>query len=170
MLAMRVLPTSSRWRRLLNIRSELAFGVRWSENAKRLAEIPIFSRCVPRDLMIVARLVDCIEVPAGTVLQDEGRRGRAWYAIRSGTAAAMRDGRPLALLETGDWWGEASLLCGRCPEVSIVAITDMSLVVTDRAHFDMLLRQVPIVSDRLLAELASRPAPWECSPDGVVTS
>jgi CRP-like cAMP-binding protein len=170
MLAMLVLPTSSPWRRLLNIRHDLGFGVRASESAKRLAEIPIFSRCLPRDLMIVARLVECIDVPTGTVLQDEGRPSRAWYAIRSGTAAAMRDGQPLALLETGDWWGEASLLCGRCPEVSIVAITDMSLVVTDRAHFDALLRRVPLVSDRLLAELASRPAPWECSPDDAVTS
>jgi CRP-like cAMP-binding protein len=170
MLAMLVRPTTRPWRRLLDIRHDLGFGVRSSENARRLAEIPIFSHCLPSDLMIGARLVDCIDVPSGTVLQDEGRLGRAWYAIRSGTAAAMRDGRPLALLETGDWWGEASLLCGRCPDVSIVAITDMSLVVTDRAHFDALLRQVPVVSDRLLAALAGRPAPWECSPDDAVTS
>ncbi len=152
LLAMLVIPTSSPWRRLLDIGHDLGFGVRSSENARRLAEIPIFSSCLPRDLVIVGRLVECIDVPTGTVLQDEGRPGRAWYAIRSGTAAAMRDGQPLALLETGDWWGEASLLCGRCAEVSIVAITDMSLVVADRAHFDMLLRQVPLVSDRLLAE------------------
>jgi cAMP-dependent protein kinase regulator len=171
MRAMLVHLTSSLWRRLLlSIRHDLGFGMRSSEHARRLAEIPIFSRCRPRDLMIVARLVDCIEAPTGTVLQHEGRRGRAWYVIGSGTAAAMRNGQPLALLETGDWWGEASLLSGRCPDVSIVALTDMSLVVTDRAHFDMLLHQVPLVSDRLLAGLACRPAPWEGSPGDVLTS
>ncbi|HXF37378.1 MAG TPA: cyclic nucleotide-binding domain-containing protein, partial [Actinomycetota bacterium] len=93
---------------------------------------------------------------------DEGRLPHEFFVIEEGTATVTRDGRRLAELGPGDFFGEIAILAEERRTASVVAASPMRLIVmTDRDFLEM-AREMPEVAERVRAavrERLSRTAP-----------
>ncbi len=121
-----------------------------------LSQIWLFAACSARDLRKVRSSLDEIHVDAGEVLCEEGATGHEFFLIVNGTAAVKRKGRKVATLGPGKWFGELALLDRQPRSATIVAETDMDLLVLEQRHFLGLLDTMPSLSRKMLAAMASR--------------
>ncbi len=126
------------------------------EIAQRLESVPLFGRCTKGDLKIVARHVESIEVDSGRVLCRAGDEGDALFVILRGTAIVERDGLQVADLRPGDYFGELSLLDPGPRAATVTTTSDAELAMLGVRMFRVLLRDLPTISAKLLADLASR--------------
>jgi CRP/FNR family transcriptional regulator, cyclic AMP receptor protein len=121
-----------------------------------LQQVPLFAACSRKDLQLVARRAEDVRVPTGKALISEGETGHEFFVILEGTARVSRHGRKIATLGPGDGFGELALL-ERAPRNStIVAETDMELVVLGQREFAGLIDEVPGFARKLLAGMAKR--------------
>jgi CRP-like cAMP-binding protein len=121
-----------------------------------LSQIWLFAACTARDLRKVRQSLDEIHAEAGEVLTEEGATGHEFFLIVSGTAAVKRRGRKIATLGPGKWFGELSLLDRLPRSATIVAETDMELLVLEQRHFLGLLDTMPSMARKMLAAMAGR--------------
>ena len=121
-----------------------------------LAQVPLFSACSRKDLGLVARRADEIEVEAGKVLITEGTHGHEFFVIMDGTADVTRSNTKVATLGPGASFGELALLDKEPRNATVVATKPMKLVVLGQREFGGLLDEVPGFSRKLLAGMAHR--------------
>ena len=121
-----------------------------------LAQAPLFSTCSRKDLQKLGKASDEIEVKAGKVLVEEGKPGHEFFLIEDGTAAVKRNNRKVATLGRGQFFGELSLLDRGPRSATVVADTDMTLVVLGQREFLGVIDEVPAMAHKLLAALAGR--------------
>ncbi len=126
------------------------------EIAARLNSVPLFSRCTASDLRIVARHAERMSVEEGRLLCRQGDQGDALFVILDGTAVVERNGREVARLGPGDYFGELSLLDPGPRAASVTVTSDADLAVLGVRMFRVLLRDVPTISAKLLADMAAR--------------
>jgi CRP/FNR family cyclic AMP-dependent transcriptional regulator len=86
----------------------------------------------------------------------EGETGHEFFAIISGTARVERHGRKIATLGPGDAFGELALLEKAPRNATVVAETDMELVVLGQREFAGIVDEVPGFARKLLAGMAKR--------------
>jgi CRP-like cAMP-binding protein len=91
----------------------------------------------------------------GSLLFRQGSVADALFLIEDGRAAVIRDGRRLARLLPGDFFGEIALLRGGARTASVVALTDMRVRVVPRHEFARVLQRLPRLA-RSLQAMASR--------------
>src|SRR5437763_5533569 len=77
---------------------------------QRLSEVPLFRACSQKELAAVARVADEIDVAPGRDVVREGQTGHEFFVIVDGKATVTRDGREVATLGPGDYFGELALL------------------------------------------------------------
>ncbi|MCL4446673.1 MAG: cyclic nucleotide-binding domain-containing protein [Actinobacteria bacterium] len=121
-----------------------------------LAKIWLFSTCSSRELRTIRRTLEEVIVPAGKVLCDEGTIGREFFLIVDGEASVRRNGRKVATLGPGQYFGELALLDRRPRSASVVSDTEMLLLVLGQRQFNGILDAVPALSRKLLAAMAAR--------------
>jgi CRP-like cAMP-binding protein len=121
-----------------------------------LSKIWLFAPCSTRDLRKVRQSLDEITAEAGEVLCEEGTTGHEFFLIVSGTAAVRRKGRKIATLGPGQYFGELALLDRQPRSATVVAETDMALLVLEQRHFLGLLDTLPSLSRKLLGAMAAR--------------
>ena len=121
-----------------------------------LKNVPLFSRCTGRELRIVARHAEPVRLPAGSVLFSEGDQGDAFFVVLGGSAEVRKGkgGRRVNTLGPGDWFGELALLDAAPRSASVVAVEELEVAVLGARIFRTLLRELPSISERLLAALA----------------
>jgi CRP-like cAMP-binding protein len=121
-----------------------------------LAQVPLFSTCSRKDLQKLGRASDEIGVRAGKVLVQEGRPGHEFFLIEHGTAEVRRKNRKVATLGEGDYFGELSLLDRGPRSATVIAATDMTLIVLGQREFAGVIDEVPALAHKLLAAMATR--------------
>ncbi|HYO45002.1 MAG TPA: cyclic nucleotide-binding domain-containing protein [Candidatus Limnocylindrales bacterium] len=126
------------------------------DKARLLARVPLFSQLDAAALKHVETLVDQVDVDAGTVLMTEGRTGREFFIILSGTVAVSRNGHPLATLGPGDYLGEIALVDDGPRTATATAETAARLLVLAHREFHSLLDEHPGVRMAVLQSLAQR--------------
>ena len=126
------------------------------EIAERLEHVPLFARCTKGDLKIVARHVERLDVTEGRVLCRTDDAGDALFVMLQGTAVVERDGHRVAELHAGDYFGELSLLDPGPRSATVTTTSEAELAMLGVRMFRVLLRDVPTISAKLLADLASR--------------
>ena len=121
-----------------------------------LAEVPLFSACSRKDLSLIARASDEVTVKPGRVLVEEGHLGHEFFLILDGKAVVRRGGRKVAELGTGQYFGELSLLDKGPRTATVVADSEMQLLVLGQREFLGVLDEVPTLSYKLLRIMAHR--------------
>jgi CRP-like cAMP-binding protein len=121
-----------------------------------LAAVPLFSACSKKELQAVARASDEVDLPAGRVLCEQGAIGREAFVIVEGTADVKRNNRKVASLGPGSYVGELALLDHGPRTATVVAATDMKVLVLGAREFSGLLDQVPSLAHKLMKALAAR--------------
>ncbi len=122
----------------------------------RLHAVPLFSSCDRKSLEELARVVDSVDVKAGEVLYRQDRRHHEAYVIESGTAEVIIDGETIAEIPEGQMVGEIGLLTKESSTATVVAKTDMTVLVIPYQRFDQILHSTPTLGIDLARELARR--------------
>jgi CRP/FNR family transcriptional regulator, cyclic AMP receptor protein len=123
---------------------------------EHLAQVRLFSTLNKKQLSLVGKASDEVRVPAGKALVSEGTAGHEFYLILEGQAIVRRGGRRVAMLGPGQYFGELSLLDRGPRTATVVADTDMALLVLGQREFAAILESVPIVAHKLLEAMAHR--------------
>jgi CRP/FNR family transcriptional regulator, cyclic AMP receptor protein len=130
----------------------------WGKDQKldHLANVRLFSACNRKELGLIGKASDEIQVPAGKVLCEQGKPGFEFYLILDGTAAVKRNGRKVTELGSGASFGELALLTRLPRNATVEATTDMTLLVLGQREFSGLLDEVPGIAHKLLSSMAQR--------------
>ncbi|HMP89587.1 MAG TPA: YhjD/YihY/BrkB family envelope integrity protein [Kiritimatiellia bacterium] len=96
------------------------------------------------------------DVAAGCSLFREGDAGDEMFVVLDGAMKLSREGRELAVMKQGDYFGEMSLLSRAPRSASATALVDSRLAVINQGNFDLLVRENPVLVRGLLEELARR--------------
>lgn len=123
---------------------------------KYLSGVPLFAGCSKRELQKIGRAGDLVDVDPGKVLVDQGDTGREAFIILDGTAAVKRNRRKVAQLGPGEYFGELALFDHGPRTASVVAETPMRVLVLSARDFASVLDEVPSLTHKLLATLATR--------------
>jgi CRP-like cAMP-binding protein len=123
---------------------------------RHLQRVPIFSGLTEQELRRIAELSRIVEVPAGTVVTEIGQPGEAFFVIIDGTVAVRTPVGAGTQLQPGDFFGEMSLLDGEPRSATVVATTDLRLLIVDRSHFWRLADETPDLIRRILMILSRR--------------
>jgi CRP-like cAMP-binding protein len=129
-----------------------------SDHLDHLSGIPLLARCSRRELELVARAADEIDVDAGAVLTEQGQLGREAFVVVSGTAEIVRDGERIAVVGPGECVGELALLNHGPRTATVIALEPMTVLVIASSAFTTLLDDVPGLTRSLLTSLADRVA------------
>jgi len=101
-----------------------------------------------------------IDLPAGTILFEEGQPGDHMYIVVSGEIELRRQvgdaERVLAVLPAGEFFGEMALLNGRPRSATAVVRSAARLFVIDGTTFEAMLRARPEIALRMIKALAVR--------------
>ena len=112
---------------------------------------PLFE-AVPRGRRAeVAQLTDRVTIAAGHTLIREGELAHEFFVIRDGAANVIRDNRVVAVLGPGDFFGEIGLVGKPFRTATVVAGSELDLVVVARREFRTLLSRFPAFASVVLS-------------------
>ena len=120
-----------------------------------LRKVPAFAGCSDRELTEAARHVDEWSVKAGTTLTLEGEIGHEAFVIVEGKADVVIHGETVAEIGPGQFIGEMAMLDKRPRSATVVAQSDMTLLLIGPAAFDDFASLRPVARE-LTKELADR--------------
>jgi CRP/FNR family transcriptional regulator, cyclic AMP receptor protein len=140
---------------------------RFSQDTKVVAlkRSPLFEGLTRKQLVQLARLTDDLDVPAGTVLCKEGKRGHEFFVIIEGEAEVTRAGKPLATIGSGDFFGEIALLEHVVRTATVTAKTPLRFFVVSDYAFSSVLDTDPSIERKVLRGLARRLVSMTGDPD-----
>ncbi len=100
------------------------------------------------------------QIPANTILFNEGEVGEEMYIIQTGKVKISKRIRgvekTLATLEKGEFFGEMSILNDKPRSASAETLEDCEMLVIDRKTFDALIRGNAEIAVRFIKRLADR--------------
>jgi CRP/FNR family transcriptional regulator, cyclic AMP receptor protein len=121
-----------------------------------LGQVPLFGACSKSDLKILARHVVEVTVPDGKPVVKQGDQGDAFYVVIEGQATVLTGKKAVATLGPGSWFGELAVLDPGPRNATVCADGDMVVGVLGARVFKAVLRDVPTMTERLLAGMARR--------------
>jgi CRP-like cAMP-binding protein len=107
----------------------------------------------------LATYLESYKIPAGDVILREGGRDAYMILIVAGRVHIVKqdsNGAPkrIATLDPGKTLGEMSLIDGEPRSASVVAATDVSLLVMTEDNFNRLTRELPSLAVGLVLKIA----------------
>ena len=131
-------------------------ALRSDAKMKLLKKVPLFAGCSKNELRQLARIADEIDLREGTVLTREGRSGREFFVLIDGTAEVTKEGKRIADVGSGGWFGEIALLTDQPRTATVTATSPVDvLVITDR-RFREVVETMPSIALKVLACVGDR--------------
>jgi CRP-like cAMP-binding protein len=121
-----------------------------------IKKVPLFQGADQNQLQLIALQADEVQVQPGMSLATQGGKGSDLMIVLEGAAEVTRDGKHLADLGAGDFFGEISLLDGGPRTATVTASTPMRTLVIRRENFKSIQETTPGLNDVIVLELASR--------------
>lgn len=123
---------------------------------EHLSQVRMFSSLTKKELGLVAKVSEVLRVPANTDIVKEGEFGHDFYLILSGSATVRRNGRRVATLGPGSYFGEMALLDKGRRTATVTTDEPCELIAIGQREFMSVLDQVPPVAHKLLVNMAAR--------------
>ena len=125
-----------------------------------LSGIEFFELLQEEDRLALANVVDSLELATGETLFQAGEPGESLFVVRSGSIELfIKDtvGQKIVLTvsETGDLFGELSLLDSGPRTATAVALSDTELLVLDRDDLLLLFQKRPDAALHMLAAMSA---------------
>lgn len=127
-----------------------------SDRIEKLASVELFREFSKGELNKIDKRAKEVEVKAGRVLAKEGEPGREFMLIVQGKAHVERDGKTIAHLRGGDFFGELSLIDGEPRNATVVSDSPMVLLVITKQAFGDLMRSAPTLQRKVLVGVIAR--------------
>jgi CRP/FNR family transcriptional regulator, cyclic AMP receptor protein len=83
-----------------------------TDPAETLRQVPLFSSLNKKELEMLAKLVKEQRYEPGTTIVHSGAGGHGLYIIREGKVAIIQNGKTVATMGPGQFFGEISVLDG----------------------------------------------------------
>ena len=129
----------------------------------RLMNLPLFGELDHHDLSQIASRVNEVEIPAGTLLIEQGTVPYDVFVVEEGSVEVTRDGAPVATLGPGEVVGEIALLNPRRRTASVRATSPVRAIVLRTDDLDVMsdempevMRQLRVIAERRLEQLEDR--------------
>jgi CRP-like cAMP-binding protein len=123
-----------------------------------LRRLPLLAGISTRELRVVSKVVDEIDVPAGYTLTREGEPGHELVFIVEGGAEVSRDGRRINRVRDGDVVGEVAVLTRGKRTATVTTTRPTRAFVVTARDFWTLLERIPSLRFRVLETFASHVA------------
>jgi len=121
----------------------------------RLQRVDLLRNCTHGQLQEVARLAERVQVAEGEVLAREGRIGREFFLILSGSVAVTQMGRRVNTLGSGDFFGELAAMDPGPRNATVTALTDLDVLIIGPRELSA-MSDIPGFRGALFRSMASR--------------
>jgi CRP/FNR family cyclic AMP-dependent transcriptional regulator len=121
-----------------------------------LRRVPLFERLGNRELERIGQLAEEVEVGLDQHLTEQGHLGDEFFVVASGHLTVLEDGRPVAQLHPGDYFGEIALLENHVRTATVRADGIAELLVIGHPEFLALMDEFPTVREAIAATAAER--------------
>lgn len=121
-----------------------------------LSQVELFRGCPKGELNVIAGLTTPADVRDGTVLCRQGSPGREAFVIVAGEASVTIDGDEIARIGPGTFCGEMALLERGVRSADVTAVGPMTVLALSASEFDLLVRDAPTVTRKMLVALSKR--------------
>jgi CRP-like cAMP-binding protein len=131
-------------------------GLTEPERVALLREVGLFREVGDEGLAAVAAKSTEIAFEAGRMIVRQGEVGTGFFVISSGHARVIRDGKTIAELGPGQFFGELSLLDQEPRIANVVAESNVDCLALASWDFEALLASQPGVALAILRGVARR--------------
>jgi CRP/FNR family cyclic AMP-dependent transcriptional regulator len=118
-----------------------------------LGALPLFSGVSKRHIRAIAKLAWPADYAPGDLIVQAGDRSNSMYLLLEGRARVLGKSR---LLQPGDFFGEMALIDGGPRSATIIAASQVRLMMLQRQAFLKLLKQNPQIALAIMETLAQR--------------
>jgi CRP/FNR family cyclic AMP-dependent transcriptional regulator len=134
---------------------------RMSTNVELLSEVPLFQLLDEEERTALATSMDLVKIPSGQAVFQSNDPGDSLYIIRSGKVEIfVKDdtGHRMVLetAQTGDFFGEISLLDNGPRTASVIVLDDLEALCLNRTNLDKFVRQHPQAAMDMLTVMGRR--------------
>ena len=129
-----------------------------------LKRAPLFEGLSRKELVLLARVTEDLEVPAGKVLCREGQTGQEFFVIVEGKTDVTSKGKHVATRGDGDFVGEIALLEDTKRTATVTAKTPLRLFVLTRQDFRRLVNENRSIERKVMQALARRVVELSADP------
>ncbi len=126
------------------------------ELAKLLIRAPLFSRLSAKGVERVLAIARQKKFPAGSTIVAQGSTGVGFYLVLTGSAQVSRDGKGIAELGAGAFFGEMCILDGAPRSADVIAAEDTTCLMLTRWDIRSVISGNPDVAMAMLEELSRR--------------
>lgn len=119
-----------------------------------LATIPLFKTLRRRQLDRITSLMTEVDVPAGRVLCEEGRRGDEFFLMKAGEVEVSNGAR----LGRGEYFGEMALVSDQPRSATVTTTQPTTVLVLSRQEFGEIRRIDPKIAEELERTIRARQA------------
>lgn len=127
-----------------------------AEKAEALRTIPLLRDLGDAYVMGLARHAKYSNAAPGDVLVRQGDPGDSLILIVGGDVLVDRNGKQVAQMGAGDFFGEMSLIDGEPRSATVIAKSPVRMVSLDSSMFQSMLESDPDLWRKLLHVLAAR--------------
>jgi len=132
-----------------------------------LIEVPLFSLCSRAELRAIDQCATRRTVAPGRALVQEGQLGKEFFVVLAGRGEVRRNDRVVDAVGPGSWFGELALLDPAPRNASVIATTEMELLVLSHGGFATVLIEAPSMTRKLLKGMARRLRELDLQSGGV---
>ena len=134
------------------------------DRVELLTKVSLFSECNKKELAQIAAATRETNVASGTVLVEQGARGDQFFVLAEGLAWVSIDGKKVASIKPGSFFGEMALLDQGPRTATVTAELPSRLLVLDARSFAALVKENPSVALKIMRGLAERLRAAEATP------
>ena len=127
-----------------------------AEVLESFAGMSLFADLTGPQLEAVAHTFDEDFFDEGTRILRKGFAGSGFYVIIEGEASVQVDGKQIATLSRGDFFGDLSALLNELPSADVTATRPLRCAVLAAGELDRFLLAYPTVTLRMLKSVARR--------------
>jgi CRP/FNR family transcriptional regulator, cyclic AMP receptor protein len=121
----------------------------------RLQAVGLLRNCTLEQLEEVARLAERVQVAEGEALAREGRIGREFFLILSGSVAVTQMGRRVNTMGPGDFFGELAAMDPGPRNATVTALSDLDVLIIGPRELSA-MSDIPGFRGALFRSMASR--------------
>jgi CRP-like cAMP-binding protein len=124
--------------------------------AELLARAPLLDGVDAEGIAMIAQRVVEVEFPKDHVIARQGEVGTGFFMVASGSVRVVRDGKTIATIGPGDFFGELSVLDGMPRVAQVVADEPTVCLALATWDFEAVVREEPAVALAVMRGLALR--------------
>jgi len=127
-----------------------------TDPTESLRRVPIFAGLDRKELELLAKLAKEQRYEPGAVIVKSGESGHGLYVIKEGNVSVVRDGKKVASMGPGQFFGEISVLDGGPRTADVKADTETVCLTLISWEVKPLLMENAAISYKMLLEMVKR--------------